>query len=378
MISDVLIIGGGVIGLSIARELHKKGVGRIMIVERGEIGKEASYAAAGMLAPNAEADGLNDFYRFCSESNKLYSRFADELFAETGVNIELDRSGTLYLAFTEEDSRELNERFEWQSNAALDVEHLSAEDTLGLEPFMAPDIRESLFFPGDGQVENRKLLSSLVKYAELTGIELREHTEIQTLLLDGSKITGADSNIGKFHADLTILATGAWTSLIKLGEALVPVKVKPVRGQMISFHPAEKLFQKVIYSPNGYIVPRADGKILVGATVEDAGFNKAVTDTGVNSLIEAALEIAPTLGGLKISGKWVGLRPFAMDGFPYIGEIPGYVNLLIATAHYRNGILLAPLTAKIMAERIVEDNASEYMKIFSPQRHLINGNVYSF
>jgi len=375
MNSDVLIIGGGVIGLSIARELHKKGVRRIMIVERGKAGKEASFAAAGMLAPNAETEKIDDFYHFCAGSLKLYPDFAADLFEETGVDIELDRSGTLFAAFSDMDSASLRRRFNAQRDTGLHVALLSAGETMGFEPFISQDVRESLFFAEDWQVENRKLLAALLKYAELNGIEVCEHTEILRLCINAGKIVGAESSAGKFIADVTVLATGAWTSLIKLGETTVPVTVKPIRGQMIAFHPTERWLRKVIYSPRGYLVPRRDGRILAGATVEDVGFDSSVTEDGVDRLCEAASEIAPRLAGLEISDHWAGLRPYAADGFPVLGEIANVDNLFVATAHYRNGILLAPLTAKILAERITKGETKEFLKIFSPQRFSTAGRL---
>jgi glycine oxidase len=365
--SDVLIVGGGVIGLSIARELHKKGIRKITIIERGEIGQEASYAAAGMLTPHAETEKQDDFYYFCDESNKLYPNFADELFDETDVDIELDKNGTLYLAFTEKDVKEISRRFEWQKSAGLQVEHLTARETRQIEPFVSPDVLESLFFPNDWQVENRKLLYALRKYCELYGIEIRENAEIKNLLIENGKIIGAETGAEKFYAEKTVLATGAWTSLIKAESFALP-PVKPIRGQMISFHTAKRLFEKVIYSPRGYLVPRADGRILAGATVEDAGFDKSVSEVGVELLRDHALEIAPTLENLEISEKWAGLRPFAPDGLPVLGGCSEIENLFIATAHYRNGILLAPLTARVLANKIAENFDSEYLEIFNPQR----------
>ncbi len=367
MNSDVLIIGGGVIGLSIARELHKKGIGRITIVERGKMGQEASFAAAGMLAPDAETDKIDDFYHFCSESKRLYPDLASELFNETGVNIELDRSGTLYLAFTESDSIELKKSLEWKLRACLQVDYLNAEETRKWEPFVSPDIRESLFFAEDWQVENRKLLAALIKYSRINGIRIYEQTEIRELLIKNNLVTGAAQDKVKFFAGTTILTTGAWTSLIKIRETTVPVKVKPIRGQMISFHPPEKLFQKVIFSPRGYIVPRADGRILTGATVEDVGFDKSTTEIGTAKLHDIASEIAPCLAGITISDKWAGLRPFAGEGQPIIGGIEGFENLMIATGHYRNGILLAPLTGKIISEKLCENKHSKYLQAFSPK-----------
>lgn len=372
MNSDVLIIGGGIIGLAIARELHKKGVPKITILERGAIGKEASHAAAGMLAPHAETDKLDDFFFFCDESNKLYPNFAAELFDETGVDIELDREGTLYLAFTETDAKEIRNRFKWQKGAGLQVEHLSAQETRQAEPFVSPDVRESLFFPNDWQVENRQLVHALQKFAELNDIKIRENTEVTRLLTENGKITGAETDTEKFFAGKVILATGAWTSFIKT-EDFAMLQVKPIRGQMIAFHTAKRLFQKVIYSPRGYLVPRFDGRVLAGATMEDVGFDRNTTESGINFLHENALEIAPSLVNLEVAEEWAGLRPFAADGLPILGSFPSVENLFLATAHYRNGILLAPLTAKILAENIIEKKDSNYLRVFSPNRFAPNG-----
>ena len=372
MNSDVLIIGGGVIGLAIARELHKKKVGKITILERASIGQEASHAAAGMLAPHAETEKLDNFYYFCDESNKLYPNFADELFDETAVDIELDRNGTLYLAFTETDVLEIRRRFEWQKSAGLQVAHLSAQETRQAEPFVSPDVLESLFFPNDWQVENRKLVQALQKFAELSGIEIRENTEITSLLIENRKITGAETASEKFFAEKVILAGGAWTSLVK-AEGFAMPKVKPIRGQMIAFHTAKRLFQKVIYSPRGYLVPRADGRILAGASVEDVGFDKNTTESEIALLRENTLEIAPSLVNLEVAEKWAGLRPLAADGLPILGSFPQVENFFVATAHYRNGILLAPLTAKILAENIVDNKNSDYLKIFGSERFQLNG-----
>ena len=364
---EVLIIGGGVIGLSIARQLHKKSAGKITILERGQTGKEASYAAAGMLAPNAEADRADEFFHLCDDSNKLYPQFAVELLAETGVDIELDKNGTLYLAFTENDVKEIRRRFDWQRAAGLNVAHLSASEVRKFEPFVSPDVREALFFPNDWQVENRKLLAALQKYAALNQIEIIENAEVKNLLIENKRIVGAETADQNFAAATVILTAGAWTSFIKTSSFSLP-KIKPARGQMIAYQTAKRLFQTVIYSPRGYLVPRLDGRILVGATVEDVGFDKETTAAGIEFLQENALEIAPSLVNLNIAGKWAGLRPFAADGLPILGAFPGIENLYIAAAHYRNGILLAPLTAEILTDSIVGNTESKHLKIFSPRR----------
>lgn len=365
---DVLIIGGGVIGLSIARELYKQGVRRIVLIEKGVCGEESSWAAAGMLGPQAEANETGAFFDMTVESRGLYPDLAAQLLEETGIDVELDRSGTLYLAFTDEDVAEVHERFRWQRKAGLAVEHLSAEAARQAEPFISPDIRGALFFPNDWQVENRKLLAALRRYAELNGIEILENTNVEKLIVDGGRVTGAVTAAGRIAAGQTVLATGSWTSLIKLGDLEMPVRVEPVRGQIIAFQTAKRLFRRVVYSRRGYIVPRVDGRILAGSTSENVGFDKSMTDEAASRLREMASEIAPGTASLEIAGRWSGLRPHAMDGLPILGSLEGIDGLFIATAHYRNGILLAPLTAKLVADNLVSGADSEYLRSFGPDR----------
>lgn len=366
---QILIIGGGVIGLSLARQLRKKGVERVGILEKNSVcGSEASSAAAGMLAPQSEADCADDFFRFCSQSRDLYPRFAAELFDETGVDIELDQSGTLYLAFTKVEAEELERRFAWQKNANLPIEKLSAREVLELEPNVSPEVIFGLFFPNDWQVENRKLIQALRKSAETRRVEIISGTEIKNLLIENGKIIGAETINQKFSAEKVVLAAGAWTSFIKIESYEMPLKISPARGQMLCFQTSEKLFSKVIYTPRGYVVPRRDGRILAGATVENAGFDKSVTDAGIALLIGNAFEIAPCLESLKTAESWAGLRPSVADGLPVLGAFPEIENLFVATGHYRNGILLAPKTAEILADKLTENSDSEFLEIFSPRR----------
>lgn len=374
--SDVLIIGGGIIGLSIARKLSQKGINKITILEKNSTcGMESSSAAAGMLAPQSEADRADSFFQFCCESRDLYPQFAEELLNETGIDIELDRTGTLYLAFTEKDAEELEKRYNWQKSANLEIEKLSAEEILKIEPNVSPGVLFGLRFPLDWQVENRKIVEAL-------NLQLKNERENQTksvieiinaeaesLIFENKKAIGAKTENGKFFADVVIIASGAWTSLINDEFNLLSnVKIKPIRGQMIEFEEKTKSFRHVIYTPRGYAVPRRDKRILVGATVEDVGFNCETTEAGKDSLLEKAFEISPEFKTLNIKNSWAGLRPFAPDGLPVLGEFPEIENLFIASAHYRNGILLAPKTAGILTDKITGVSESEYLKIFSPHR----------
>lgn len=373
MRSEVLIIGGGVIGLSIARELHKHGVKRITLVEKGICGEESSWAAAGMLSPQVETDETGAFFDLCSASRDLYPAFAAELFDETGVDIELNRTGTLYLAFTDDDVSGIGERFRWQQQAGLSVEHLSEEETRRAEPVVSPFVREALFFPNDWQVENRKLVAALKRHAELNGVEILEKTHVEGITIENNNVVGATTDAGIVDADVTVVATGAWTSLIKLGDAAMPVKIEPVRGQIVAFQAEDQLIRHVIYSRRGYIVPRRDGRILAGSTSENVGFDKSVTEPACLSIRDMACEITPVIADLEIADRWAGLRPHAVDGLPVLGSIGGIGGLFMATGHYRNGILLAPLTAKLAAENLVDGTDSEYIKAFGAERFLFRG-----
>lgn len=368
MNSEVLIIGGGVIGLAVARSLHKKGVRDIIVLERGKIGRGASFAAAGMLAPQSESASAGTMFDLCSESRDLYPQFAAELFYETGIDIELEQNGTLVPAFCDDDERRHREIFAWQTAAGLNVEKVSAKEMLGREPFLSPKIISGLYFPGDWQVNNRKLVAALAEYSEHNSIKLIEGSAADELLTEGSKCVGVRSQGIVFNTKTVIVATGAWTSLIEFNGSNLPIKVEPVRGQMIAFSPLEPTFRNVIFSSNGYIVPRRNGKLVVGATVEYCGFNDHTTAEGIEKLRTSAVNMAPFLRDMEIDDSWSGLRPKVSDDLPVIGRFTGINDLFIATAHFRNGILLAPITGEIVAESIISGEGSQYMDFFSPER----------
>jgi glycine oxidase len=363
---NIAIVGGGVIGLAIARELHRRGERNIAIIEKGEPGREASWAAAGILAPQAEADSADAFFELCAESNRLFPRFAIDLREETGIDIELDATGVLYIALTDEDEHELGERFRWQHAAGLNVERLSREEALKLEPALSPDVRSALRFPDDRQVENRKLVAALIRYAELNEIRVISSTEVTNFPIVSGRVSGVESANETFAADRVVLATGAWSSLITVGGQKISLPVMPVRGQMISFA-ASEICRHVIYSRRGYLVPRADGRLLAGATADPAGFDSSVRDADTRKLRTAAEEIVPALGDLPAAESWAGLRPMAADSMPVIGAFTGAVGLYVATGHYRNGILLAPLTARLIADAIEGKRLDRY-HVFSPDR----------
>lgn len=367
--AEAVIVGGGVIGLAIARALAKRRLGRIVLIERGALGTEASHAAGGMLAAQAECDQPDAFLNLAIRSRELYARFAEELLEETGIDVELERTGTLYLSFTDEDERETEHRYRWQSNAGLPVERLTADEARRLEPCVSPEARSALLFPLDWQVENRRLVAALAASCQNLGVHLLTGVEALSLLLEHSRVTGVETSRGRIDAPRVVMASGAWASSLMASDSSLPrISIEAVRGQMLCFDARPPLARHVIYSPRGYLVPRLDGRLLAGSTTERAGFDKRVTAGGVHAILKNALEISTALSGLSLVDAWAGLRPRAVDDLPVLGACAQASGLFYALGHYRNGILLAPVTGEMLAEEITVGRSSPLMRAFTPER----------
>ena len=366
--ADVVILGGGVIGLAIARGLALRGVRDVCLIERGTLGAEASFAAAGMLLPQVEADAEDDFFRLACRSRDLYPAFAAALREETGIDVELDTTGTLYLALNEHDQEEIEKRFYWQTRAGLAVELLPGTATRELEPCLSESIHGALRFPNDIQVENRRLLSALANSVSNLGIRLLTETNVESLVIERSRVTGVQTSRGRISCKSIVLAAGTWSSFLLRSSALPDPSIQPVRGQMICLESKPQLTRHVLYSPRGYLVPRHDGRLLAGSTSENAGFAKRVTAGGISSILRNTLEISSGIASLPVVDTWAGLRPRPADGLPVLGACGEIEGLFYATGHYRNGILLAPLTAELITEAIVAGVTSPLLAPFSPDR----------
>lgn len=367
--ADAVVIGGGVVGLAIARALARRRLGRIVLIERGQLGAEASHAAGGMLAAQAECDRADPFLELACAGRDLYPAFADALLEETGINIELERTGTLYLSFTETDERETSHRYRWQASAGLAVERLTGDEARQVEPCVSEEVRSALRFPLDWQVENRRLVAALATAAASLGVHLLTGTNVESLLIERGRITGVRTARGPTHAPLVVVSGGAWaSSLMGEGENTPAIRIEPVRGQMLCFDARPFLARHVIYSPRGYLVPRMDGRLLAGSTTERAGFDKRVTAAGAHTILTHALEIAPALANLPLVDAWSGLRPRTVDDLPVLGASTQTRGLFYAVGHYRNGILLAPITAELIAEEIMSGIAPPLMRPFTLER----------
>lgn len=309
----------------------------------------------------------------------MYPAFATDLLEETGIDIELDTTGTLYLAFTEDDTHELERRFEWQSKAGLPIERLSPSAARDLEPSICENLRAALKFPFDTQVENRRLISALAAANERLGVRLETGTTVTSLKIKRDRVEGVETSRGFVATDNVLIACGAWSSQLGRSDSEVPdetktdralpnVRIKPVRGQMLCFEANPQIARHVVYSPRGYLVPRRDGRLLAGSTTEHAGFDKRVTAEGVNSILSAALEISGRVASLELTASWAGLRPRASDTLPVLGPCAEIEGVFYATGHYRNGILLAPITGDLIARAIADKEVSPSLDIFSPDR----------
>lgn len=367
--AEVVIVGGGVIGLTIARALAQSGVREVLLIERGGLGAEASWAAGGMLAPQVEVDHQDDFFQLACASRDLYPEFAEALKEETGVDVELDRSGTLCLGFTPVDEADLRHRYEWQKREGLEVSWLEGDEARRLEPSISAEVRCALHLPRDIQVDNRRLISALVRANEELGTQLITGSPVTALRIKDKKISGVETSQGFVSAPVVVVAAGAWASLIKSPDANLPaIGVEPVRGQMLCFNADPQIARHVIYSPRGYLVPRRDGRVLAGSTAELAGFERMVTGEGRAAIKSMAIEIAPRVAGLPVISSWSGFRPRAKDGLPVLGPTAEIEGLVYATGHYRNGILLAPITGRVIADAIVDGVWPASLKAFSPDR----------
>jgi len=360
---EIVIIGGGVIGLTVARSLALRGVRDVCLIERGQLGTEASFAAGGMLAPQAEADSPDDFFQLLCQSRDLYPAFTEALKEETGIDVELDRTGTLYLAFTQHDRNEIDSRFEWQTEAGLPVERLTPEEARLFEPCVSTNITGALRFPLDIQVENRRLLTALTNSIDQLGVDVLTNVNIDSLEIKNQRVTGVVTAPGVINCSTVVLAAGAWSGFINPA-----IRVEPVRGQMVCLTAHPKLTRHVIYSPRGYLVPRQDGRLLAGSTSENAGFAKDVTVGGMNTILRNATEISPAVASMPLFDSWAGLRPRVADGLPVLGPCGEIAGLVYATGHYRNGILLAPITGELIAKTVVDSVVPEVLTPFSPDR----------
>jgi len=362
---DVLIVGGGVIGCALAYFLAQEGA-RPLVLERKEIGGEASGASAGMLAPLAEAQGPGPFLDLALRSLDMFPTLVDELQAATGIDVGYSRCGLLRVALTTEEGAELAAHHRWLSGLGRDVELLDGEQARLLEPRLSPQVTAGLFSPQEGQVDAGRLTQALARAAQSLGARVEVGREVRSLLRRRRRVLGVDAGGERVHAGAVVVAAGAWSGALlrRLG---LPIATPPVRGQMLAYR--GHVVRHIVWGPEGYLVPKAEGFTYAGATVEMVGFRARTTREGVRRLRRMAATLVPSLAGAEPASAWAGLRPGSPDGLPVLGPVPGWEGLWVATGHFRNGVLLAPVTGLGLAGWLTRGQAAG-LEAFSPARFL--------
>ncbi|HEY0881130.1 MAG TPA: glycine oxidase ThiO, partial [Archangium sp.] len=329
-------------------------------------GAEASSAAAGMLAPQFEnADG-GPMLELSLLSRMAWPKWAAELEAQSGVNVGYLTSGGMQVAFTDDEVHALQAKSAWQTAMGLRADVVTGAALKTLEPELSDDALAACDFPDDHQVDPRKLMRALAVGAARAGVQFRSGT-VRSLLERNGTIVGVDLEAEQLEAELVVLAAGAWSGLVS-GAEIDPSRVKPVRGQMVELQLRAPIFQRLLKSAKGYVVPRADGAVLVGSTMEMVGFDKNVTAQGLHGLLGAAMQLVPNLAKATVTAHWAGLRPWTDDQLPFLGEGPK-PGLLLATGHFRNGILLAPITARLVGQLVRAERPTVDLRPFRYRRN---------
>jgi glycine oxidase len=364
---DLIVVGGGIVGLSAARALAADGA-RVLVIERGGLGEEASGAAAGMLLAQTDMDVRSPLLEIALLARARHATLAGELEQETGIAVGRSEHGVLEVAFTESEEAALRDRAAWQRARGLSVEALNAREIRDAEPNLNPAIRSGLFLADDGCVDNVRLLRALAASALARGATLLSGKPVTGLVLEGGRVAGVWVGRERFPAPMVMNAAGAWAALLP-GDPQPP-PIEPVRGHIVAFDLTTDRLRHVVCSHRGYVVPR-DGRLLAGSTVERAGFDKSVPAGAVEAVRAIAIEIAPRLAHAHVAESWAGLRPGTPDGLPVVGmgAAPG---LMHAAGLFRNGILLGPLIGEAAARLAQGRDPGIDLSAFAPARFAVN------
>jgi glycine oxidase len=323
-----------------------------------------------MLAAAVETEpGEEPLLPLTLESQRLWPGFARELLAATGISVEYRDEGTLVVALNRDDAETLRHSFDFQKSLGLDIEWLNAAEARRREPHLKPGIAAAVFCKSDHQVENRALANALVAACRAAGVGIHEHCSIAEIVMNSGRACGVETAEGREDAEIVVLAAGAWSREIGGIPAAYQPPVRPIKGQMLAVQmdPKAPLLRHVVWLPRAYLVPRNDGRLIIGATVEERGFDTSLTAGGMLALIEGAWRGVPTIEELPIAETWVGFRPGSRDDAPMLGP-SGIDGLVVATGHHRNGILLTPVSAAVISDYILSGQLPEMALPFAPQR----------
>jgi glycine oxidase len=365
---DVAVVGAGVIGLSIAWRLACRGLS-VAVFDRSEAGGGASLAATGMLASAAEYEaGGEPLLALAIESQRLWPEFRSAIEAESALSIDYRSEGTLVVALSRDEVERLRFRHEHQRRAGLDTRWLNGTEVRALEPGLRPSIAAGIFCEGDHQVDPRRLIPALVRALRAHGGPVFQHCPVTAIETTGGRVSGLTTAAGLCRAQTVIVASGVWSAdgILPCG---IDIPVRPLKGQALALRMtrATGSLSHVVWTEQVHLAPKSNGQLIVGATMEDAGFNRAVTAGGVLALLEGAHRALPSSEEMEIEAIWSGFRPTSEDDAPILGatDVPG---LLVATGHHRNGILLAPVTAMAIEELVTSGAITGASQLFGLAR----------
>ena len=360
MAERCLIVGGGVVGLTTARRLCMEGF-EVTVLERGRTGREASWAAGGILAPMYPwqfPDAVTELYK---QAAAQYPHLANVLAEESGVDPEWVQSGMLIF-----DTEERRQALEWSKRHHISMDVVSGDDAVLAEPGIAKNNEEALWFPDMAQIRPPRMMKALRKSIVARGGTIQDKVAVTAVNVIDDRVMGVETSEGPIFADLVVIAGGAWSG--ELFESVgLKTEIEPVRGQMILYRAQPGSLSRMVQFERRYLIPRRDGRILVGSTVEYVGFKKETTRDAVESLQKAAVRMMPSLEKCKIEKRWAGLRPGKKDGVPIIGAHPSIEGLYINTGHFRNGIVLSPASADLLTDLIKSAPLSIDPKPYEPR-----------
>jgi glycine oxidase len=366
---DVIVVGAGAIGTSIAYQLAKGGAS-VTVFDRGQVGGGATGASAGMIQINPDRTTPAALSTLELESARLFPALAAELRERTGMDVGYRPSPLLHLALQAEEESPLRAHRAWQADHGVAVSWLDRTAALDLEPGLNPDVRAALYYPNDHQLMPLALARALARTAVDLGAMVREGAAVDRLLTAGDRVVGVAIGGERVHAGEVVIANGAWAS--SWSETLqTPIPVRPVRGQMVALRTIGTGLRHVVSSLEGYILTKADGTTYVGTTVEEAGYDARPTAAGIARLLALAPRLVPRLGDATFTAAWAGLRPGTADGRPLIGRLPGWQGVTLAAGHFRDGILLAPITGELVADLLAGRRPRQPVDDFDPGRFLV-------
>jgi glycine oxidase len=348
---DVVIVGGGLMGSLSALRLADAGQ-RVLVLEKAVPGAEASSAAAGILAAQSESKSDGPLFDIAVESRERYVSLADELRERVGIDIGFRRCGVIEVAETEQDLDDLERTFAWQRAKGHRVERIEASALRSIEPRLNTGFAGAIALPDDAQVDPPTLVNAVAQAAERAGATFRAGTTVRSVRIDHGVARGVEIDDGRIDAGHVVIAAGAWSSLIQ-NATVTPSAVKPARGQIVELLLRTPPFERIVFGRGGYMVPRPDGRVLCGSTLEFVGFQREVTVAGLAKILTMITGLAPSLANARVHRTWSNFRPFSSDGMALVGD-SGIANLTLATGHHRSGILLAPATAERVRAHVID------------------------